>query len=313
MSNIDTPTHPCSACSAGYQDHNRSLPVPSLPVEPVIVSKKKKMVTFKPICTMRTHYTSLSTAERRRMYYSKEELKILNLEAHAICTLLQDLPGISNSETLLTMSAERRESMKLGGSSHVSRTDSLRGLELEMYPKRKRNKILAQKSLLKYQEHLKRPSKQVPELDERLISERRSLALAAASAKLSTWSKLVALETARLDALRAYESDYLIPTSPDEPVEITSTPFPFYRRRNKRAANAATVVTEANAATVVTEAGTQKSSRHQQKRRGSGRWIAHGKVGDDAIATQTPQTKKRRIHQSPIAVLEHRMYAPPQA
>jgi len=238
------------------------------------------------------------------MYYSKEELKILNLEAHAICTLLQDLPGISTSETLLTMSAERRESMKLGGSSHVSRTDSLRGLELAMYPKRKRNKILAQKSLLKYQEHLKRPSKQVPELDEGLVSERRSLALAAASAKLSTWSKLVALETARLDALRAYESDYLIPTSPDEPVEITSTPFPFYRRRNKRAANAATVVTEA---------GTQKSSRHQQKRRGSGRWIAHGKVGDDAIATQTPQTKKRRIHQSPIAVLEHRMYAPPQA
>lgn len=140
--------------------------------------KEKKRVTFKATCTVRTHHTSASPEERGRLYYSKDELRLLNLEAHAVCTLSQDLPEISNSGTLL-------------GSSR-SGADSLRGLELILYPKRKRNKALAQKSLLKYQEHLRRSSskKQLPNRDGGESNGggelRRSLALAAASAKLKT-------------------------------------------------------------------------------------------------------------------------------
>ena len=41
--------------------------------------------------------------------------------------------------------------------------------------------------------------------------------------------RLVALETARLDALRAYDSDYLIPIEPLEG-EDTIMPFPYYKK-----------------------------------------------------------------------------------
>lgn len=187
----------------------------------------KKKVHFKPTCTVRTHTCSGVTKEEKlKLYYSKNDLKVMTLEAQAIILLSQELPDIHNSGTLITM--ERRDSM-LGlddGSQDNEALDSLRGLELIMYPKRKKNKQLALKSLLKYQSFLNSKKPKVG-------AERKHLALASASTKLNRWSSLVALETARLDALRAFEGDYLIPITNQPEVDIIS-PFPFYKKSHEK-------------------------------------------------------------------------------
>ena len=211
-------------------------------------SNKKKRVTFKSTCTIRTHVGCypMTNDERSNTYYSRQELKLLNLEAYAITTLSQDLPEIANAGTHLRekdrrnsgntiftatatiLNTKRRDSW-LGLNDEGTKTtttstsiasnttnnnskkgtmlvDTLRGLELIMYPKRKQNKILAQRSLLKYQQLLK---------SKPHLSTEREEALAIASTKLNLWSTMVAIETARLDALRAYDGcDYLIPIEP---------------------------------------------------------------------------------------------------
>lgn len=197
------------------------IALPALPS--VNVKPAKKSVTFKPTCTVRTHKCNgMTKEERSKLCYSRQELTVLNLEAHAICTLSLELPDIRNTGTLLTM--ERRETLLgLHDDNDASALETLRGLELIIYPKRKQNKVLARKSLLKYQTLLNsKPN---------LSSERKHLALAAASAKLNLWSSLVAMETARLDVLRAYDGEYMIPFTP--PVNIIS-PFPFYKKRRQQ-------------------------------------------------------------------------------
>mmetsp|Transcript_26930 Transcript_26930/g.57752 ORF Transcript_26930/g.57752 Transcript_26930/m.57752 type:complete len:270 (-) Transcript_26930:115-924(-) len=187
------------------------------------VKPTKKSVTFKPTCTVGTHTRKgMTKEEKSRLYYSKQELEIFNLEAHAICTLSIELPDIfRNTGPLLSM--ERQESMLGLDDNIITTMDTLRGLELIMYPKRKQNKLIAQRSLLKYQTLLNsKPN---------VSGERKHLALAAASAKLNMWSSLVALETARLDVLRAYEGKYMLPIAP--PVTIIS-PFPFYKKRRQQ-------------------------------------------------------------------------------
>ena len=62
-----------------------------------------------------------------------------------------------------------------------------------------------------------------------MSTERKHLAMAAASAKLNVWSSLVAIEIARLDVTRADEGDYLIPIDVPKPV-ANILPFPFYRK-----------------------------------------------------------------------------------
>jgi hypothetical protein len=87
-------------------------------------------------------------------------------------------------------------------------------------PVRVRNKVIAQKAVLKYQRHFN--------TDHSLTSEEKVQSLASVSAKLSHWSKLVALETARLDSIRAFDVDYLIPIS--EPVVISQFPVVSLKR-----------------------------------------------------------------------------------
>jgi len=195
------------------------------------------------------------------------------LEAYAITTLSQDLPEIANAGTHLRekdrrnsgntiftatatiLNTKRRDSW-LGLNDEGTKTtttstsiasnttnnnskkgtmlvDTLRGLELIMYPKRKQNKILAQRSLLKYQQLLKSKP--------HLSTERREEAMAIASTKLNLWSTMVAIETARLDALRAYDGcDYLIPIEPltlakdDESMLMKmKQPFSYYNKREE--------------------------------------------------------------------------------
>ena len=177
--------------------------------------KEKKTVIFEPTCTVRIpHCDECPTAEdKSRLYYSRHELKMMNLEANALCILSRSLPAIESSGTHL----DRRDSVIMKSSSVAK--DTPRGLELKMYPARQRAKFIANKSLLRYQRLLDTK----PIID----SETRLMALAGASRKLTAWSSLVAAETARWDALRAYDTDgYTIPIDESEPVNIiTTSPF----------------------------------------------------------------------------------------
>lgn len=213
----------------------------------------------------------MTNEERSRVYYSNQELKLLNMEAHAITTLSQDLPEIVNGGTHLREKDRRNSGRTIftatatilntkqrdsrfglndeGTTTPTSTTsnatnntnnnskegtlivDTLRGLELIMFPKRKRNKMLALRSLLKYQQLLKSKP--------HLSTERKEQALAMASVKLNLWSTKVAIETARLDALRAYDGcDYLIPIEPltlvkddESKMMQMKQPFSFYEKK----------------------------------------------------------------------------------
>lgn len=216
---------------------------PEIAEQPVAPKKKKEMkeksVSFKPTCTVRTfhcdHDIPNTTADdKSKLYYSRHELKILYLEATALCVLSRALPGIENTGSHHLL--DRRDSIiiskKSPGGGAVLAKDTPRGLELNMYPARHRTKIIANKSLLKYQRLLldKKPN---------VNSETRLLALANASRKLTAWSRLVAIETARWDASRAYDSDgYDIPI--DDVIEhaaniiIATSPFSDVGTTEKR-------------------------------------------------------------------------------
>ena len=180
----------------------------------------KKTVSFKPTSTVRiTHRFEDSTMDdKSRLYYSRRELDTTKLEANALCILSRALPAAMSTGTYLL---DRCDSV-LTRTRAVAATDTPRGLELTMYPARKKIKLIALRSLLRYQSVLNtKPN---------LGGENRQLALASASMRLTGWSTLVAMETARWDALRAYDSDgYPIPVI-SEPVVMTS-PFPFYRKK----------------------------------------------------------------------------------
>eukprot|EP00581_Thalassiosira_minuscula_P012422 CAMPEP_0183725568 /NCGR_PEP_ID=MMETSP0737-20130205/20758_1 /TAXON_ID=385413 /ORGANISM="Thalassiosira miniscula, Strain CCMP1093" /LENGTH=244 /DNA_ID=CAMNT_0025956591 /DNA_START=213 /DNA_END=947 /DNA_ORIENTATION=- len=147
--------------------------------------------------------------EKSRSHYSKIELKTFSLKVKAIHALSEGLPcGVhtTDKDCMIAVEANTR----------------LRGLELYLCPQRERNKVLAKKALLKYQSKLT--------ADRTKTSEQKALSLASAGAKLSQWARSVAKETARLDSLRAYDGDYLIPI--DEPVDIK--PFPVTVKRPRR-------------------------------------------------------------------------------
>eukprot|EP00579_Thalassiosira_antarctica_P009072 CAMPEP_0201902436 /NCGR_PEP_ID=MMETSP0902-20130614/54954_1 /ASSEMBLY_ACC=CAM_ASM_000551 /TAXON_ID=420261 /ORGANISM="Thalassiosira antarctica, Strain CCMP982" /LENGTH=342 /DNA_ID=CAMNT_0048436437 /DNA_START=187 /DNA_END=1216 /DNA_ORIENTATION=- len=154
--------------------------------------------------------------EKSRSYYSKNELKALSLEVKGILALSNNLPDASSTCTC-GAHATSRDCM-IG----LEADPDLRGLDRYLCPTRVRNKVLSQKDLLRYHKQLNvNPNK---------TSEEKLQSLAAASAKLSQWSKLVAMETARLDSLRACEGDYLISTN-DAPVDISPFPATIKRRR----------------------------------------------------------------------------------
>merc|ERR1719478_875986 len=92
----------------------------------------------------------------------------------------------------------------------------LRGIEMLIYPQRSKNKLIARKALMKYQTYL-----ETKRTD--FTIEQKAKAMRSASEKLSKWSHLVAQETARLDSLRAYDAEYLIPLD-EQRVEFSPSP-----------------------------------------------------------------------------------------
>lgn len=182
---------PSATCSASVHLVARST-----------VKKNKRRVTFQPMLIVQPVDCRMSHEEKSNSYYSKDELDVFHREVKEICKRAMpsnDVPGM------------------IGVEDPVGR-----GLELKLCPVRARAKTLVRKALLKQQKKAN--------ANPNTTSEQKLLFVAKASAALGRWSRMVALETARLDALRAYEADYLIPI--DSPVDIPR--FPFLATKPKR-------------------------------------------------------------------------------
>ncbi|KAL7542944.1 hypothetical protein ACHAWF_007278 [Thalassiosira exigua] len=179
------------------------------------VPQKQKQVRFQPTITVQPLDCRLTQGEKFRSFYSKDELDSFSLEARLIQAASKELYAPACA---VTCGAHATTQACAAG---LEADPSLRGLELYLCPIRVRNKAIVKRALLKYHKKLDADPK---------TSEEKLLNLASASAKLSQWSKQVALETARLDSLRACDDEYPVPIN--EPVDIT--PFPATVRRRRR-------------------------------------------------------------------------------
>jgi len=157
----------------------------------------------------------MTKEEKAELYYTKDDLKIINLEVRAIYALSNQLS--QTPHTTCCTDIDNQDSNESSNCVLAIENDAfLRGLEFYIYPQRFRKKLIARKALLKYQSHL--------QVNHPNISpEEKAKAMKTASEKLSAWSKLVAQETARIDSLRAYDAEYLIPLD-DSPVTFSSSP-----------------------------------------------------------------------------------------
>ena len=183
------------------------------------VYSTKKRVTLKP--TVSVHeidVPSMTKEEKSELYYTKDDLKMTNLEARAICSLSNQLPQTPHTRCIDEQDKNDCSNCVL----EVEADGFLRGLEFYIYPQRFLNKLIARRALLKYQTHLQ---KKYPNI----TPEEKAKAMKTASEKLSAWSQLVAQETARLDSLRAYDAEYLIPLD-ESPVQFSSSPTPSVKR-----------------------------------------------------------------------------------
>jgi len=168
--------------------------------------QSRKRLRFNPTVTVQPIDCMMTEEEKSHAYYSKSELKAISL-----CK--EQPPHASSACGAHAMTQD----CVIG----LEADPALRGLERYLCPVRVQNKVLARKTLKKYSERIS--------ADPRMTDEQKLRSLAAVSAKLSQWSKSVALETARLDSLRAYDGDYLIPI--DGPVDILPFPATTKRRR----------------------------------------------------------------------------------
>ena len=153
----------------------------------------------------------LAKEEKSDLYYTKDDYNMTILEVKAIALTHQQpqVSGNSNSNNNSLVAAEA--------------DDFLRGIESHLYPQRFQNRLVARRALIKYQTHLQTNCAGI-------TPDQQAKAMRAASEKLSAWSQLVAQETARLDSLRAYDAEYLIPLK-DDPVEFSSYPDVTFERR----------------------------------------------------------------------------------
>ena len=155
---------------------------------------KKRKVTFKPTITVQPVCNlSKDLEQKSRLYYTKDDFETEKTSIRRIA----------------------KDAMTAPSSSHYLSNPTLRGMEMYLCRPRVQNKHLARKAFLQYQRNIN--------ANTSMSSEEKQLRIAAASSKLSQWSRLVAMETARQDSYAAYGKDYLIPID-NNSVEIT--PFP---------------------------------------------------------------------------------------
>eukprot|EP00580_Thalassiosira_gravida_P021266 CAMPEP_0201678494 /NCGR_PEP_ID=MMETSP0494-20130426/46380_1 /ASSEMBLY_ACC=CAM_ASM_000839 /TAXON_ID=420259 /ORGANISM="Thalassiosira gravida, Strain GMp14c1" /LENGTH=190 /DNA_ID=CAMNT_0048161687 /DNA_START=282 /DNA_END=851 /DNA_ORIENTATION=- len=167
--------------------------------------QSRKRLRFNPCVTVQPIDCRMTEEEKSKLYYSKNEL---NVSSHE----LKEKHNILSQEQLQHSSSNNSaQETALECNIGLEADPSLRGLERYLCPIRAQNKMLARKAMRKYREKINS--------NPNMTEEMKILSLAAVNAKLSQWSKLVALETARLDSIRAYDKDYMIPIS--DPVVIS--------------------------------------------------------------------------------------------
>ena len=175
-----------------------------------------KRVRFQPNVTVQPIDCTLTPEEHSRSHYSKDEMAAFSLE---VKKAVSRAPSVQSACCVV----------------HACEGDCLAGLEADpalrggghyLCVHRVRNKYLVRKALLKYKRSLNAVHPSSKTREEKLNS------LASASAKLSHWSRMVAMETARLDSLRAYDIDYMIPIG--EPVVVTQFPISITTKRVRR-------------------------------------------------------------------------------
>lgn len=163
---------------------------------------KKRRVTFKPTITVQpVSNLSKDPEQKSRLYYTKDEFEQEKMSIRRIA----------------------KDAMVAPSSSHCLSDPTLRGMEMYLCKPRVQNKHLARKAFLQYQHNIN--------ANTAMSNEEKQLRIAAASSKLSQWSRLVAMETARQDSYAAYSKDYLIPID-NNSVEIP--PFPSLLSDSKR-------------------------------------------------------------------------------
>ena len=154
----------------------------------------------------------ITKEEKSELYYTKDDYNMAVLKVKAIA-LTHQLPHVSEEDT-----SKRSNCMVAAEADGF-----LRGIELLIYPQRFQNKLVARRALIKYQSHLETNCNGI-------TLEQKAKAMRMASEKLSAWSQLVAQETARLDSLRAYDANYLIPLN-DAKVIFSSYPDVTFTKR----------------------------------------------------------------------------------
>ena len=185
---------------------------------PTTIKKSSRRIRFAPAVTVQPIDCTLSPEEHSRSHYSKDEMDAFSLDVkkavsrtpstQSACCIVHACEG----DCLVGLEAD----------------PALRGIAHYLCPNRVRNKYLVRKALLKYQRSLN--AVQHPSSGKTNVEKLHSLA--SASAKLSHWSRMVAMETARLDSLRAYDVDYMIPIG--QPVVVTQFPISITAKRVRR-------------------------------------------------------------------------------
>ena len=189
----------------------------------------ERTVSFAPSITVQpVDKLATTTEEKSSLYYSPDEMASFNQEVKTIRTLtkaqhLIATEDVHDGASSAASSASQSKGIILSP-ERLSSNPALRGLELHLLSTRVKNKILAQKALLKYQRGLC--------YDSSKSSEDRAQCLAAAASRLTRWSTQVALETARMDSMQAYDVDsYRIPLVQ---CEVIIERFPISMAKKRR-------------------------------------------------------------------------------
>lgn len=190
-----------AGCAIHYLQH--------LPPESSIAEKPKRTVSFRPTVTVHpVEKLSSNQDYRSRLYLSRKDMSEITINNKAILSSSKKTRGCD----ALYNCAEH-------GISGLQADPALRGLELSLCPTRVRNVLITTRTIIKY--HRKLNADPTKSVEEKLLS------LAAVSSKMSQWSTLIALETARHDSLQVYRENDSILINKSEDISLP----PITKRR----------------------------------------------------------------------------------
>ena len=173
----------------------------------------KKRVQFEASVTVQPIDCRATEEEKSRAYYNEEELETISFNAKAIRAA---------SKQRLDASSDPGQQQP---QSCLLNDPSLRGFELHLCPDRLRNKVVATKTILKYQRNLNASNK---------TSQEKLVTLGAISAKVNQWSRQIGLATAQHDSLQVYGCDYVIPITKTAVDAASVSPFPVPVKKNSK-------------------------------------------------------------------------------